>query len=105
MINNYINIYIYIYRNSIVFSYLYNTCLLKKKNTSVNVPKEINSKFSCDPEKFIHFLGPYFNKKVLNPFFNQKWEETLKNLKDYSNLVDSKNLKPVKNNSNYYIII
>jgi len=30
---------------------------------------------------------------------NQKWEDTINNLKEYGNLVESKNLKLLKNNS------
>ncbi|ORX85656.1 hypothetical protein BCR32DRAFT_290536 [Anaeromyces robustus] len=85
------------YSNSIIFSYLCNTCLLKQYGSS-EISKEINvnSLFNCDQEKFIKFLGPYFNKKILNPFLNQNWEEVLKNLKEYSHFVAAKNIKPTK---------
>ncbi|ORX46177.1 hypothetical protein BCR36DRAFT_104771 [Piromyces finnis] len=80
--------------NSIIFTYLFNTTLsIQHTNTK--------PLFTCDPEKYIRFLGPYFNKKVVNSFLNQKWEDTINNLEEYNKLVKSKNLKLAKNN-NYY---
>ncbi|OUM60591.1 hypothetical protein PIROE2DRAFT_13610 [Piromyces sp. E2] len=80
--------------NSIIFTYLFNTAL-------ANQHADTKSLFTCDPEKFIRFLGPFFNKKIVNPFVNQKWEDTINNLKDYNNLVESKNLKILKKNNFY----
>jgi len=81
--------------NSIIFSYLYNICLLKKYDECLKIPKEINenSLFEYDPEKFNKYLGPFFSNKVIGPLLNQNWEKALQNLKEYRILVDSKNLK------------